>query len=513
MSVSPSARRGAAWQAWGLLLLFGAVHLALAAAYPLAPDETYYWEWSRRPAWGYYDQGPLVAWWIRVSCLLLGDNPLGVRSGIVVAALLSSGFLFLLARDLWGCRAGLLAILFSSVTPLAMAGGFIATYDPLMVLLWSACLWLGWRAIGRGRDPRPTPEAPWLALGAAFGMGLLAKHTMALLAPCLLMALAGRPDWRPLLRRRAPWLALALALAAYAPSLAWQADHDWMTFRHLLVLTGKGADTGAARRLGEFVGSQVLLLTPIVFGGMVAALAWCWRGRGRPELWYLFCASAPVLLFFTLLALKSKIQANWAVAGWMGATVALAGWLAEQDRRRLAWSAGVSAGILTLLVLWPQARLATGIRLPARLDQMNKLYGGPELGRAADRERAAMERETGEPVVPGAATYDNASRMAFYMAGQPKAVCLFIGTRPNSYLLWNHEAGLRPGGNALLADDYAPGAPRRPRFEALFARVAPVARAIPVHRRPLYDEPVRIYYLYRCYGYRPNPRVETPRGG
>ena len=47
----------------------------------LPPDETYYWEWSRHLAGGYFDHPPAIAVLIRLGTLLLGNGPLGVRIG------------------------------------------------------------------------------------------------------------------------------------------------------------------------------------------------------------------------------------------------------------------------------------------------------------------------------------------------------------------------------------------------------------------------------------------------
>ncbi|MBC7674277.1 MAG: glycosyl transferase, partial [Polaromonas sp.] len=60
------------------------LRLLLAAWLPLFPDETYYWEWSRHLAAGYYDHPPaiavLVAMGARLGTLLgAGPSPFFVR--------------------------------------------------------------------------------------------------------------------------------------------------------------------------------------------------------------------------------------------------------------------------------------------------------------------------------------------------------------------------------------------------------------------------------------------------
>lgn len=498
-----------------VILLTGALHLFLAARFPLAPDEAYYWQWSRHLDLGYYDQGPMVAWWIRASCLLFGDSTFGVRAGTIVAAAATSLFLYLLARDLFGPRVALLSLIPASVTPLSLAGGFVATYDPLVVLFWAACLYFAARALFF------RSAAAWAGLGVSFGLGLLSKHTMALFAPCLLAFLLLTPAYRPLLRSRGPWFGLLIAALVFSPNIWWQSTHDWMTFRHLFLLTGKGLDQPFGRRFGDFLGSQVGLATPLLFLLMSAAVWWSFRRGRRPDgerLSFLFWFSGPVLLLFLAMTLKSKVQANWAVCGWLTPPIAVVLWAESRSGARAArrplYFAGLGmAAVLSTVLIWPEVRPLLHVNVPYRWDQMNKLYGGEELAAAADPVLQQMEAAASGRVAVGAVTYDNASRLAFYLKGQPDTCCLFPGTRLNSYVLWNDRTKPQPGGAMLLADDYPPDEPRLAPFGQLFDRVECDGHPINVYRRGVYEEPVHTFYLYRCYGYRPNPAIERPGGG
>jgi hypothetical protein len=510
------------WPLVAVLAIVGAtiLHLGLVFRYPLAPDEVYYWQWSRHLDWGYYDQGPMIAWWIRASTLLFGNTPLGVRFCIIVAALGTQVYLYLLARDLFNPRVAAVALIPAVLMPIAIVGGLIATYDPLLVLFWAAAMYHAARA-----TLFDSPRA-WYAVGAAFGLGLLGKHTMLFFVPCLLLFLAVIPEQRKWLVRKEPYLALFIAFVIFLPNLLWQSRHEWVTFIHLFVLTGKGLDQPFGRRFGDFVGSQVALVTPLLFFVFIAALIWAGRrGRGArgPRLWFLFCTAAPVLLLFTLLTVKSKVQANWAVSGWLAPPILAAAWLEEEWLRAGGWQrsravkfaalAMLACVFLSVMLMWPEARTALHVSVKQSWDQMNKLYGGAELDEAADRELAQMRAEGGGPITVGAATYDNASRLAFYVTGKPETYCFFLGTRLNSYYLWQEPYRPRPGGNALIVDDDAPHDPSLPPFAAVFDRVVPVKEPVRVYRPDLYKEPVHTFYLYRCYGYRPNPAVEVPQGG
>src|SRR6476660_3407017 len=78
-----------------ILRLWAAAHAGLA------PDEAYYWLWSRIPAFGYADHPPRIAWWIWLSTRILGSNALGVRALPVLSALLTSIAVFGMGRQLW----------------------------------------------------------------------------------------------------------------------------------------------------------------------------------------------------------------------------------------------------------------------------------------------------------------------------------------------------------------------------------------------------------------------------
>jgi 4-amino-4-deoxy-L-arabinose transferase-like glycosyltransferase len=513
---SPSAARPfSRFAAGAIVLLSSILNLHLALRFPLSPDETYYWEWSRHLGWSYFDQGPMIAWWIRASCLMFGDTQLGVRAGIIFAFALTQIILYVLFRDLFGERIAILGLFLLSITPLALVGGFVATYDPLLVLSWSSAMFFASRAIAFQSRPA------WLGVGVAFGLGMLSKHTMALFIPCVALAICFHPNGRASFRGPWPYVGLFAATLIFLPSLWWQSNHDWMTYRHLLTLSSKGTDQGFPRRVADFVGSQAGVLTPLLFIGYAGALVSAARRVRNQEspAALLFWMSVPVLVFFTILTAKSKVQANWAVCGWLTPPALYASWYCTAQTnaamyKRYFQLAIVACVLLSMMLCLPEVRTSLGLRVPVSWEsQVNKTYGGLELARAVQAEVGSMKGATGRAPVIGAATYDATARLAFYLPGQPHTYCFFLNTRENSYVLWNSDAGLRRAADAVIVDDYSAEDFHRPRFEDIFDRVEPVAEPVYVFRRPIFKEPVHTYYVYRCYGYHPNAKAETMTGG
>src|SRR5512134_515911 len=76
-----------------------ALRALTVAGTELYSDEAYYWLWSLRPAAGYFDHPPLVAWLVAAGAPLAAGE-LGVRLLFLVAGGLTVVFAALLGREL-----------------------------------------------------------------------------------------------------------------------------------------------------------------------------------------------------------------------------------------------------------------------------------------------------------------------------------------------------------------------------------------------------------------------------
>lgn len=491
------------------------LHVALVFRFPLTADETYYWEWSRRWLdWGYYDQGPFVAWAIRASCSLLGDTEIGVRMPTLVASLIGQLFLYFFSRGLFGPRVAFLTLWPLALTPFALAGGFIATYDPLVVMFWAMALYFFTRALFGSRW-----AWPWF--GVALGLGMLSKYTMILFLPCLALYCLTIPQFRGWFIRPAPWLAILFGIAILSPNIWWMSQHDWVTISHVEQLTASRADKPVLDRIGAYLGAQASLITPIVFFLAIISLVWTARRDSQgfePNRWLLFCFSAPILIFFLLQTLRGSVLPNWPILGWLTVPTAIAAWVEyagnhAKKARQIAFVCSIIfASIVSLLIVYTELLAIIGIHVPMSWSrQVNKMFGGPEIGAAAGKVKREMETETGGRVAIAGTHYDTSSRLAFYMDGKPQTMCLFLSTRLNQYIYWNSQLVPKDGEAMLIVGDYPIDSPKRPPYESVFDRVVQIDELVRIYRRPLYDEPIQTYYIYRCYGFRYDESAISPR--
>ncbi len=329
-----------------------ALHLAYLAhdcPLDLAPDEAHYWDWSRHLDWSYYSKGPLVAYLIRGGCELAGrwsvahtgNLAFAVRLPAVVCGSLLLLSLYVLTVQVYRRETLALAVVGMALTlPVIAVGSSLMTIDAPYTCCWGWALVLGHRAIFRGS------KWAWPLLGVVLGLGMLAKYTMIVWMPSAGLFLLTTPAYRRLLWGRGFWCMVAVAGLCCLPILIWNAQHDWVTFRHVLGLSGlhdmaQPRDESRIHWLGPltYVGEQCALLLVYWFvvwaAAMIAHRPWREPDAGIRYLWWL---SAPMFLMFGAFSPKTGGgEMNWPVTAYLSGLVLSAAWLARQFDSPRRW--------------------------------------------------------------------------------------------------------------------------------------------------------------------------------
>ncbi len=485
----------------GVVVVSAVFRLLYAGVIPLVPDEAYYWQWSRYPALGYHDHGPLIAWTIAACTRPFGHTEAAVRLPSVLSILGASLYIIALTRRY--TRPGTdfhLAVMMQTIL-LFQVGGILAVPDGLLALGWAGAAY----HVARGYE-NGTPRH-WLLGGMWFGFGMLTKYSMALFPP---FALAyGLLYNRKRLLRPAPWLGVATGLLLFSPVIIWNAANGFRTFRHVAYMGGVGeASFLRLRFIGDFLGGQAAILSPLVF--LLIAAAW---GTAAPTPQrraiesYLRWISLSVFLFFTALAFHTRVYANWPATAYIAVSVMAAERFSPASRpfpndplrrfgRRLWRPAVWLSAFMTAVVL---VHAATNLLpLPARLNRTaGELSGWTAIGEAA----AGLLQKMPDPETTHlyAFTYQEASELAFYTPGRPKTVSINRWGRPNAYDDWWNDSELRGTDGIVLAKNRTTS---EKHILRVFRRTDP---PVPVDIRPwsIFGSknatPIRRMYLYKAY--------------
>ena len=474
--VRPPGRREL-WILAAAALALVAARVGLGLTHPLHPDEAYFWRWSLDPAWGYFDQPPMVAWMIAAARAVAGDTLAAVR---LPSALCSAGALvlvYLTAREHLAPRRAAAAPGLLLATPLLAVGGLVTTPDAPLSLAWAAFLYAATRACApRGGLPPPADRwiAPWLWLGVAIALGLLSKLTMLAAPVCLGVFWALRrqlPPWRGALAGG------ALSALLLGPWLAWNSAHGWAPFAWELSHGLHPQSGNPISRLGEFLGGQAGIVGPVWLGAAI----WFWvrtlresgEGNDRPDrgpalLWT--ALSAPLFLGFAAASLSAPSAANWPAMAYPAVACGLA---LVAGKRLLRWAIGTSA-VLSLVAL--AHLLAPLAVVPPRIDPLADTAGYEDLARTAEIAAAGL----GEDTILLASRYQDAAALAFQLEDPRRVADVPARGRPTQWDLWPDDVD----GPALFVS----------LGEAPDAGCDPVG----IHLVRYRDQVVRRYMLYPC---------------
>jgi 4-amino-4-deoxy-L-arabinose transferase-like glycosyltransferase len=435
----------------GVTIVAWLVRLLFAARLPLFPDETYYWDWSRRLAGGYFDHPPMIAVLIRAGTALAGafgaePTPVVVRFFPVLAGAVAVLVAAAIARRIAGPRAALFAALAFALMPLAAAGLVLATPDaPLLCFEALAVL-----SVVHALQSPPRSAASfgwWSAAGICMGLAFASKYTSILLPLSVLAAVLVRPSLRVRLREPGPYVACLLATLVFAPVLQWNAAHDWISFRFQFE-HGLGTPKGSAlMRELDLVGGQLGLVTPVLFALIALAV---WRAVRRPRDDAHFALAAIAIgswVFFVYSAIHRRVEANWPAPSYIAGVALLASMLARSGSASLArwWRGGLALAALLVGVLYLHAALAI-LPLPARRDPIARAAGWDDLARPV----AAVQHTLGTRAWVGAERYQDVSELAYHLPGRPQVFCICLSGRHNHYELWPGFAERARTGDALV---------------------------------------------------------------
>jgi len=435
-------------RAWriAILVTLGAalVRLFLAAWLPLFPDETYYWDWSRHLAGGYFDHPPMIAVLIRAGTLVGGATRLGVRFFPIVAGAIASLAAAGIARRIAGDRAARTAAIVFALMPLAASGLVLATPDAPLLAADAVALYFVVRAL---QSPVRSGASFlwWCAAGIALGLAFTSKYTSILLPIGLTIAVLLRPSLRQRLTEPGPYVACVLATLVFLPVLHWNATHDWISFR-FQIQHGLGTPKGSAlQRELELFGGQLGLVSPILF---VLAADAVWRAARRPVTDAHFALAIVALAswgFFVYSAIRRPVEANWPAPSYVPAVALLAAIASSLTRDRWLRRGIVLAGVLVaavyLLTLVPL--------LPARKDPIARSAGWDRASQQVQAARVARASQPGRTFA-GADRYQDVSELAFHLPDHPQVFCVCLTGRHNQYELWPGFAEVAKPGDALV---------------------------------------------------------------
>jgi 4-amino-4-deoxy-L-arabinose transferase-like glycosyltransferase len=420
------ARKWSRWLLAGLFIIRLLYLFPFTSAFDLASDESYYWDWGRRPDWGYYSKPPMIGWLMGLIGWLSGNSEFAIRLTALSFGTASLALIHALARRMFDERTALLALLMVALTPASMGLSLLLTIDAPLVLCWSAALLLFWRA-----QEAPTSIVRWLLLLLVLGLGNLSKQMMLVFPLLMVVFCITTAEGRKLLRQWRMWLCIGGSLLFMLPVLIWNQQHGWITLKHMSEHVRPTELTNVVAHLLDIVLFPLLqsvVLSPLTWLITTVALVGAakrWRTLNAGER-YLTLFSAPALAVFYLMTLRQSINPNWPAVFYLSGTVLAAAWLrktalADLSVPRIQSLArpAIIVGLVFTAASYSLPLLVSPLGLAgAKIDPMVRLRGWREVGQAAEKFLAAVP-DPAHTFIVGMGHRELASALAFYMPSHP----------------------------------------------------------------------------------------------
>jgi 4-amino-4-deoxy-L-arabinose transferase-like glycosyltransferase len=375
-------------------------NIAVAIGTELAHDEAYYWLFSNKLDWGYFDHPPMVAWLIALSKWLPGE--LGVRLSFILGL---QGTAWLASHMVHRDNKALVWLGFN-IFPLICFSGVFALPDGPLIFFCVVWLWF----FKKGLENESWGNS--LSLAVVTACLFYSKYHGVFL---VLSAFMATPS---LLKRKAFWVTALVGLICFLPHLYWQWEHSFVTLRYHFIERPK-IPMGWRQPL-EFLGVNLVL------PGLLTAPFW-WREfiqkKSRDDFdRSLKVATIFTIVFFAFSTLSKKMEANWTVIA--GVTLLIFSLRQPSQLRRSKSFAALS--VLSLLfVLFAKIHLV--VPRWNIVKRVNEFHGWKNWSKEIDiKSRNCL-------LV--ANSYQMASKLSFYL-GRP-VHSLNINSRRNQFELWD----------------------------------------------------------------------------
>ena len=463
--------------------------LLYAVILPLAPQEAYYWNYSRHPALSYFDHPPMAAYLIKLTTLL-GTSSFSIHLAAILLSIPMTWAIYRLASALFDEWVGFWSAVVINITFIYAIGALIITPDCPMLLFWALSMIACYRI-----DQRDS-NIWWILLGIFVGAGFVSKYPIVFAALGAIIFFLSSKERRNWFATPWPYLSAIVALIVASPVIYWNYTHNWASFAFQ---TSKR--TGEMTRfrpdfffgyIGTIVGIYGLLPLPLLIAGIWRSIIESFRNYSSRH-WLIISFSVPLVLFLLPVSARSWVKMNWTAPAFIGWFIAATAYYRDfaNDKRWVRILGKTS--VIFLFIVIVIGHLVFGIANVV-FGSGDYFSGWKELASKVSEIRKQMP----EPYFITGTEYKIPSELAFYLPDHPETIGPHaIGKEGLEYSYWCDPDTLI-GRNAIVVfygnknetgyEEY---------LKSYFAEVTP-GENLDLERN---GRMVKSFNIYRCHNY------------
>jgi len=502
----------------------------------LAPQEAYYWNYSRHLALSYFDHPPILAWSIYLFTHIGTQSAFFVR---IECVLISAGLTYLtyiIGKSLFDAKVGFYSALLLNCILIFSLGAIIATPDTPMIFFWVLSFYFFTKLIITQKGKW------WYLLGISTGLGLLSKYTAVFIVVSVFCYLVLSKQNRRWLLTKEPYLALILAFVVFLPVIIWNAQNHWVSF--LFQSSRRAGELGSfsSRHFFGYFGAQIGVVSPLIYFSLIYTMIksgiWGLGGEnllllpphpsplpkgereqdaesslhpiprgyepygtyqgergllnGKERFLLCFCWSFPIIFLFTLVATIYWVKMNWVSAGYFSASIAsVALFFHFQEKGRKWVKAWGKIALIVSLIFVAIAHILPLVKFIPVSSSIDTITGWKELAQRVEEERGKMREGT---FVVGYG-YKVPSEIAFYASLETYSNNM-VGENGLQFDFWS-KPGEFLGRDAIFVYDQRERYKDPERLKNFFASVE-VQESLKIYRG---GRVLTTFHIFRCFDY------------
>lgn len=398
-----------------LILIVAAVQSINNAILPIYVDEAYYWVWSMRPEWSYYDHPGMVAW-IIYPFNFLGINEFTVRLSTVLCMSVAVWYLYKTAQKVMNNEAGWVVLLLFIFLPAVQMGYCFITPDSPLVMFWAMGMYYTYLALKEGKTIH------FILSGILTGLMMLSKYAGILFpAAVFIYLLFFRRD---VFRDYRLWLSLLIAVLCLFPIFYWNYLNDWISIKFQYEHGTSSGLTFAGWDFAGFVlGSLFVIPTPI-FGYIFLKYLFGRTYKGDKDIMFFVVLSLTPMLFFFYKGIFKKMELNWIIPAFIAGAVLIGIAVVKFNMNKLFKYGMIFSIVLTVLL-----KISPYLPVPANLNIADRLLGYQEAVQILEKHIKDNEKIYSDHLT-------TASMITFYLKDHP-SVHINVPSRFSQYSLWD----------------------------------------------------------------------------
>lgn len=463
----------------------------------LAPDECYYWEWSRKLDYCYMDQGPILGFVIYLSTKIFGrSTEFTVRISAVIFTLFTTLVLLLFIKENFkDISISIFAILLINLIPFTSLGQMLMTHDNLQMFFWSLSFYYFSRVLHNILNGKSSIKF-WILTGIFCGLNIMSKYTGVLFVLCVIIYLLSNKNLKKYLFKSEFLIFLILTVVICLPAIIWNIKNNFPTFHYLFTsgIVFRPYKTLSMVSILEYVGSQCGLMTPLIFFVYIYSIFKYIKKSTDIQLNWSIINSLSVFIFFLVLSAISTTEANWPAVGYFGAIILIAKffstiWDKKFGKVYILFSF-IFCFVVNFVVLLDLAKPF----LPFNFIGDDKIRGWKILAKEVDKTLNDI-RKFNEKIFLLSDYYGIAAKLAFYTQNSEEVYCIDLGRPLRQYSMWS-KFDKKIGSNALYV---TANKKLNPKLLQIFKNVE-LQKTVKIPIRQVknfssYNE----FYVYKCY--------------